>query len=92
MHFLNIRFVERLKTESVWCGQVLGFLYAGHVASVKLNGGVYALPMDSGPMAWFYNKDVFDKAVDPTRVRTWDEFYDAAKKVRATVLHYVRFW
>ena len=36
-------------------------------------------------MAWFYNKDVFDKAgVDPTRVRTWDEFYDAAKKVRAT--------
>ena len=42
-------------------------------------------PMDSGPMAWFYNKDVFDKAgVDPTRVRTWDEFYDAANKVRAT--------
>ena len=31
------------------------------------------------------DKDVFDKAgVDPTRVRTWDEFYDAAKKVRAT--------
>ena len=34
------------------------------------------LPMDSGPMAWFYNKDVFDKAgVDPTQVRTWDDFY-----------------
>lgn len=61
------------------------FYTPGTWASVKLNGGVYALPMDSGPMAWFYNKDVFDKAgVDPTRVRTWDEFYDAAKKVRAT--------
>ena len=35
-------------------------------------------------MAWFYNKDVFDKAgVDPTQVRTWDDFYEAAKKIRA---------
>ena len=66
-------------------GKFSDFYTPGTWASVKLNGGVYALPMDSGPMAWFYNKDVFDKAgVDPTRVRTWDEFYDAAKKVRAT--------
>ncbi len=41
--------------------------------------------MDSGGMAWFYNKDVFDKAgVDPTEFHTWDQFYDAAKKIRAT--------
>ncbi|MBM6700037.1 extracellular solute-binding protein [Bifidobacterium pullorum subsp. saeculare] len=60
------------------------FYTPGTWSSVNLNGGVYALPMDSGPMAWFYNKDVFDKAgVDPTQVRTWDEFYDAAKKVKA---------
>ena len=51
---------------------------------MSINDGVYALPMDSGPMAWFYNKDVFDKAgVDPTQVRTWDDFYEAAKKIRA---------
>ena len=46
----------------------------------------YALPeyVIRGPMAWFYNKDVFDKAgVDPTQVRTWDDFYEAAKKIRA---------
>ena len=48
---------------------------------MSINDGVYALPMDSGPMAWFYNKDVFDKAgVDPTQVHTWDDFYEAARR------------
>jgi multiple sugar transport system substrate-binding protein len=39
---------------------------------------VWGLPMDSGPMAMFYNKDVFDKykVAVPT---TWDEFLDAAR-------------
>ncbi len=61
------------------------FYTPGTWSSVSLNDGVYGLPMDSGPMAWFYNKEVFDKAgVDPTQVTTWDEFYDAAKKIRAT--------
>lgn len=35
------------------------FYTPGTWSSVNLNGGVYALPMDSGPMAWFYNKEVF---------------------------------
>ncbi|MFD0705380.1 ABC transporter substrate-binding protein [Alloscardovia venturai] len=61
------------------------FYTPGTWSSVNINGGVYGLPMDSGPMAWFYNKEVFDKAgVDPTQIKTWDEFYEAAKKVRAT--------
>ena len=60
------------------------FYTPGTWSSVSINDGVYALPMDSGPMVWFYNKDVFDKAgVDPTQVRTWDDFYEAAKKIRA---------
>lgn len=39
---------------------------------------VYALPMDSGPMALFYNKKVFDKykVKVPT---TWDEYLTAAR-------------
>ena len=60
------------------------FYTPGTWSSVNINDGVYALPMDSGPMAWFYNKGVFDKAgVDPTQVHTWDDFYEAAKKIRA---------
>ncbi|MGC5562468.1 ABC transporter substrate-binding protein [Streptomyces sp. FR-108] len=41
---------------------------------------VYGLPMDSGPMALYYNKKVFDKykIAVPT---TWDEYLDAARKL-----------
>ncbi|MPY60597.1 ABC transporter substrate-binding protein [Streptomyces spongiae] len=41
---------------------------------------VWGLPMDSGPMAMFYNKKVFDKnkIAVPT---TWDEYVEAARKL-----------
>ncbi|GAA3343159.1 sugar ABC transporter substrate-binding protein [Curtobacterium pusillum] len=51
-------------------------------SSVDLDGKVYGLPQDSGPMALFYNKTVFDKygiAVP----KTWDEYVAAAKKLHA---------
>jgi multiple sugar transport system substrate-binding protein len=60
------------------------FFTPGTWSSVHINGGVYALPLDSGPMAFFYNKDVFDKAGVTSVPTTWDEFYQAAKKIRAT--------
>lgn len=46
--------------------------------AVKYDKSVYALPMDSGPMALFYNKKVFDKhgLKIPT---TWDEYVEAAR-------------
>jgi multiple sugar transport system substrate-binding protein len=60
------------------------FYTPGTWNSVNINGGVYALPLDSGPMAFFYNKEVFDKAGVTEVPTTWDEFYEAAKKIRAT--------
>jgi multiple sugar transport system substrate-binding protein len=48
--------------------------------AVHAGDGLYGLPQDSGPMALFYNKDVFDKygiAVP----KTWDEYVAAAKKL-----------
>ncbi|MBF4634988.1 extracellular solute-binding protein [Agreia pratensis] len=50
--------------------------------SVSLNNGIYALPQDSGPMALFYNKAVFDQygIAVPT---TWDEYVAAAKQLHA---------
>jgi multiple sugar transport system substrate-binding protein len=60
------------------------FYTPGTWSSVNINDGVYALPMDSGPMAFFYNKEVFDKAgVDAEQIKTWDQYYDAAKKIHA---------
>ncbi|MGW3999449.1 ABC transporter substrate-binding protein [Amycolatopsis sp. NPDC004772] len=51
-------------------------------AQVKNGNGIYGLPQDSGPMALFYNKEVFDKngiAVP----KTWAEYIEAAKKLHA---------
>ncbi|MRG61183.1 extracellular solute-binding protein [Agromyces sp. CFH 90414] len=44
---------------------------------------VYAVPQASGPLGQFYRKDIFDSLglAAPT---TWDEFYEAAKVIRAS--------
>ncbi|MEU4446988.1 sugar ABC transporter substrate-binding protein [Actinosynnema sp. NPDC050801] len=50
--------------------------------AVKVGGVLYGVPQDSGPMALFYNKQVFDQygiAVP----KTWDEYVDAAEKLHA---------
>ncbi|MEW2516984.1 ABC transporter substrate-binding protein [Actinacidiphila alni] len=48
--------------------------------AVNINGGVYGLPMDSGPMALFYNKKVFDKYKLPVPT-TWEQYLDDARKL-----------
>lgn len=63
--------------------------YANDFASGPWNklqyaGNTYALPVDSGPEVFFYNKAVFDKAgVDGDSIKTWNDYYEAAKKIRA---------
>ena len=55
---------------------------AGPWSSVNVGGKLVGLPQDSGPMAMFYNKTVFDKygIAVPT---TWDEYTAAAEKLHA---------
>ena len=57
-----------------------GTFSTGPWNSVHSGDGVYGLPMDSGPMALFYNEEVFDTyGVDvPT---TWDEYLEAARTI-----------
>lgn len=47
---------------------------------VAVNGGIYGLPQDSGPMAMFYRQDVFDRLglAVPT---TWEEYAAAARVI-----------
>jgi multiple sugar transport system substrate-binding protein len=55
---------------------------AGPWGSVNVGGKLVGLPQDSGPMAMFYNKTVFDKygiAVP----KTWDEYVAAAQKLHS---------
>lgn len=48
-----------------------------------LDGKYYAMPWDSGPVAVFYRRDVFEKAgVDPESIKTWDDYYAAAKTIK----------
>ena len=50
-------------------------------SQASFNGeGVYAVPQDTGPMAMYYRKDLFDKlGIAPPK--TWDEYAAAAKKI-----------
>jgi multiple sugar transport system substrate-binding protein len=43
---------------------------------------VYGIPQDTGPMALFYRKDLFEKNNIPVPT-TWDEYATAAEKVKA---------
>ncbi|RFB85699.1 ABC transporter substrate-binding protein [Rhizobium leguminosarum bv. trifolii] len=44
----------------------------------------YAMPWDSGPVAVFYRRDMYEKAgVDPNTISTWDDFIAAGKKISA---------
>ncbi|WP_436757716.1 ABC transporter substrate-binding protein [Streptosporangium sp. V21-05] len=48
---------------------------------VDLNGSVYAIPQDTGPMTMIYRKDVFDRlGLKPPR--TWKEFVTVAEAIR----------
>lgn len=52
------------------------------------SGKIYGLPVDSGPMALFYNKATFDKAGVTKAPTTWEEYYQAAKKIHALGKNY----
>lgn len=44
-------------------------------------GELFALPMDSGPMALFYNQDIFDEH-NIEVPETWDEYVEAARTLQ----------
>jgi multiple sugar transport system substrate-binding protein len=45
---------------------------------VNLQGGVYGVPWDTGPLGFIYRRDLLEKAGIETPIETWDEFADAA--------------
>ncbi|MBX9246608.1 sugar ABC transporter substrate-binding protein [Actinotalea ferrariae] len=59
-----------------------GTFTPGPWASVQQGDGIYGLPMDSGPMALFYNEEVFTQhgVAVPT---TWDEYVEAGRALHA---------
>jgi lactose/L-arabinose transport system substrate-binding protein len=61
----------------------LPFLPAQKIQEASKDGQIFAMPIDSGPVALYYRRDVFEKAgVDPTSLATWDDWLAAAKVIK----------
>jgi multiple sugar transport system substrate-binding protein len=45
---------------------------------VNIDGGIYGVPWDTGPLGFIYRSDLLEKANIKTPIETWDEFADAA--------------
>ena len=51
---------------------------------LMMDGKIFAIPWDSGPVVVFYRRDIYAQAgVDPNRIETWDDYIEAGKKVLA---------
>ncbi|KXF76594.1 ABC transporter substrate-binding protein [Paramesorhizobium deserti] len=58
-------------------------IFPGPLASVTWDDKIYGIPRGANTIALYYNADMFKaKGLDPDKPpRTWDELYDAAKKL-----------
>src|ERR1700730_17468284 len=58
--------------------------YPAGIQNFTYQGKTYGLPNNVGPIVFWYNKELCEKAgVDPTKIKTWDDFIDAVKKCQA---------
>lgn len=49
---------------------------------LEVDGKAFAMPWDTGPVVAFYRRDFYEKAgVDPSTIKTWDDFIAAGKKI-----------
>jgi len=46
-------------------------------------GRVWAVPLDAGPVQLYYRKDIFDRNGIKVPIKTWDEYIEVGKKLRA---------
>lgn len=59
-------------------------LSAGAVEAFTIDGKIYGLPHNVSQVGFMYNRDLFAKAgVDGAAIKSWDEFLDAVKKLKA---------
>ncbi len=57
---------------------------ASRWAECVMNGHVYAIPWDLGPVAIFYKRNIFTEYhIDPSTIHTWADYIAAGKKIVA---------
>ncbi|MBV9674580.1 MAG: carbohydrate ABC transporter substrate-binding protein, partial [Verrucomicrobia bacterium] len=58
--------------------------YPAGIQNFMYQGKSYGLPNDIGPIIFWYNKELCEKAgVDPTKITYWEDLLDAVKKCKA---------
>lgn len=57
--------------------------YRSLMDQVTFNDGVYGIPQDSGPCAFYYRSDIMDE-IGAQPPGTWDEWADLAREYRTT--------
>ena len=58
--------------------------YPATIQNFTVDGKTYGLPNDLGPIVFWYNKELCQKAgVDPTKIQYWEDFVEAVKKCQA---------
>jgi len=58
--------------------------YPAGIQNFTYEGKSYGLPNDVGPMVFWYNKELCQKAgVDPTKIMYWEDLIDAVKKCQS---------
>jgi raffinose/stachyose/melibiose transport system substrate-binding protein len=58
--------------------------YPAGLQNFTVEGKTYGLPNDLGPIVFWYNKELCQKAgVDPSKIQYWEDFVDAVKKCQA---------
>ncbi len=69
---------------SAIAGEFRDSFYPAGIQNFIVDGKSYGLPSDVGPIVFWYNKELCQKAgVDPTQIKEWDDFLEAVKKCKA---------
>lgn len=50
----------------------------GAISQVKVDGTIWGVPQDTGPVATFYNREVLEGELGLSAPATWEEFYETA--------------
>jgi raffinose/stachyose/melibiose transport system substrate-binding protein len=58
--------------------------YPATAQNFVVDDKAYGVPNDLAPIVFWYNKELCQKAgVDPTQIRSWEDFMEAVKKIKA---------
>jgi raffinose/stachyose/melibiose transport system substrate-binding protein len=71
-------------TAAASAGGFADTFYPATIQNFMVEGKLYGLPNDLGPIVFWYNKELCQKAgIDPTKIQYWEDFVDAVKKCLA---------